>query len=87
MSDRSPARDESGHLLSELHGVTLARIVEYLVEHLGWAELAVQIPINCFAVHPSVKSSLAFLRRTPWARTKVERLYIALRTDEVLGRP
>ena len=68
-------RDANGHLIRELHGVTLANILEYLVEKLGWDELAAQIRINCFAVNPSVKSSLTFLRRTPWARAKVEQLY------------
>lgn len=77
-------RDENGHLIRELHGVTLANILEYLVEKLGWDELAAQIRINCFAVNPSVKSSLTFLRRTPWARQKVEALYIEVRSDEVL---
>lgn len=77
-------RDANGHLIRELHGVTLANILEYLVEKLGWDELAAQIRINCFAVNPSVKSSLTFLRRTPWARQKVEALYIEVRSDEVL---
>jgi uncharacterized protein (DUF2132 family) len=77
-------RDENGHLIRELHGVTLANILEYLVEKLGWDELAAQIRINCFAVNPSIKSSLTFLRRTPWARQKVEALYIEVRSDEVL---
>lgn len=77
-------RDANGHLIRELHGVTLANILEYLVEQLGWDELAAQIRINCFAVNPSVKSSLTFLRRTPWARQKVEALYIEVRSDEVL---
>lgn len=81
MSDEP--RDENGHLIRELHGVTLAKILEYLVEKLGWDELAAQIRINCFAVNPSVKSSLTFLRRTPWARKKVEELYIEVRSDEV----
>lgn len=82
MSDEP--RDENGHLIRELHGVTLANILEHLVEKLGWDELAKQIRINCFAVNPSVKSSLTFLRRTPWARQKVEALYIEVRSDEVL---
>ncbi len=78
-------RDDSGHLIRELHGVNLASIVEYLVARVGWAAMAAEIPINCFAVDPSVKSSLTFLRRTPWARAKVEQLYIELRTEEVLA--
>ncbi|TGD77854.1 VF530 family DNA-binding protein [Hymenobacter wooponensis] len=80
------ARDESGHLIRELHGVTLAQILEYLVDRYGWPELDRRIRINCFAVNPSIKSSLTFLRRTPWARTKVEELYIQTRTQEVLKK-
>ncbi|UOQ73273.1 VF530 family protein [Hymenobacter cellulosilyticus] len=79
-------RDESGHLIRELHGVTLAQILEYLVAHYGWPGLDERIKVNCFAVNPSVKSSLTFLRRTPWARTKVEDLYVRARTAEILGR-
>lgn len=60
-----------------LHGVTLERVVERLVDHYGWEELSRRISINCFRKDPSVKSSLNFLRRTPWAREQVERLYIA----------
>ncbi|WP_426489893.1 VF530 family DNA-binding protein [Hymenobacter sp. 102] len=82
----SDARDESGRLIRELHGVTLAQILDYLVTAYGWPELDRRIRINCFAVNPSIKSSLTFLRRTPWARTKVEELYIQTRTAEVLGR-
>ena len=59
-----------------LHGVTLKEIVEALVDQFGWEELSRRIPINCFISQPSVKSSLTFLRKTPWARTKVESLYI-----------
>lgn len=76
------ARDENGHLVRELHGVTLAQILEYLVEHVGWERLGQQITINCFVSNPSIKSSLTFLRRTPWARAKVEALYIELRSKE-----
>ncbi len=79
-------RDASGHLIRELHGVTLAQILEYLVEAMGWEALASQIRLNCFAVNPSVKSSLVFLRRTAWARTKVEQLYIELRTEEEVAK-
>jgi len=81
------ARDESGHLIRELHGVTLADILEYLVAHYSFAGLDERLRLNCFSVNPSVKSSLTFLRRTPWARAKVEDLYVRLRTAEVLGRP
>jgi uncharacterized protein (DUF2132 family) len=61
-----------------LHGITLAQIVEALVAHYGWAELAERIPINCFRSNPSVKSSLTFLRKTPWARERVEGLYLRM---------
>jgi uncharacterized protein (DUF2132 family) len=59
-----------------LHGVTLEMVVTRLVERYGWEELAGRIPIRCFTNNPSLKSSLTFLRRTPWARKKVEDLYI-----------
>ena len=63
-----------------LHGVTLKAIVEDLVARHGWEELGERIPIRCFQHEPSVKSSLKFLRRTPWARKKVEDLYLAMKT-------
>ncbi|MFA9198675.1 MAG: VF530 family DNA-binding protein [Aquirufa sp.] len=59
-----------------LHGVTLEKILTDLVDLLGWEEMARKIRINCFASDPSIKSSLTFLRMTPWARAKVETLYI-----------
>jgi len=59
-----------------LHGVTLEKIVTSLVEYYGWEELGKRIDIRCFTSDPSVKSSLKFLRKTPWAREKVEALYI-----------
>jgi len=60
-----------------LHGITLEQIVNSLVAHYGWDELGKRVNIRCFTSDPSVKSSLKFLRRTPWARTKVEGLFIA----------
>lgn len=57
-----------------LHGKTLELILTHLVEHYGWEKLANLIRINCFAKSPSIKSSLKFLRKTPWAREKVEKL-------------
>ncbi len=60
-----------------LHGISLEKVVTTLVDHFGWEELARRININCFKQDPSVKSSLKFLRRTPWARDKVESLYVA----------
>ena len=59
-----------------LHGITLERIVTELVEHFGWPELGQQVRIKCFTTDPSVASSLKFLRKTPWARAKVESLYL-----------
>ncbi len=61
-----------------LHGVTLEAIVTELVAFYGWQELGERIPIRCFTHDPSVKSSLAFLRKTAWAREKVERLYVGM---------
>ncbi|MCU0668402.1 MAG: VF530 family protein [Myxococcota bacterium] len=58
-----------------LHGVTLERMLNELVDHFGWPELGVRIPIRCFDTDPSIASSLKFLRKTPWARAKVEGLY------------
>ena len=57
-------------------GITLEMIVTQLSEYYGWAELGRRIPINCFNNDPSIKSSLKFLRKTPWARTRVEELYL-----------
>ncbi len=61
-----------------LHGITLETIVTTLVEHYGWDELAERIPVNCFKNDPSIKSSLKFLRKTQWARDKVEALYLSI---------
>ncbi|MST04131.1 MAG: DUF2132 domain-containing protein [Candidatus Pacebacteria bacterium] len=60
-----------------LHGKTLQSILEFLVEKYGFPELGERIKINCFLKHPSIKSSLTFLRKTPWAREKVESLYLS----------
>ena len=59
-----------------LHGKTLEMILNHLVEMYGWEDLGNIIPINCFRFDPSIKSSLTFLRKTPWARKKVEQLYL-----------
>lgn len=59
-----------------LHGIKLEQIINDLVAYYGWEHLGTRIPIRCFTHDPSVKSSLKFLRRTPWARTKVEALYL-----------
>ncbi len=68
MSEQIPSKDP-------LHGLTLEKIVTHLQESLGWEELGNQINIKCFTSNPSVQSSLKFLRKTPWARTKVEDFY------------
>jgi len=59
-----------------LHGKTLEMILKHLVEMYGWDDLGNIIPVNCFRFDPSIKSSLTFLRKTPWARKKVEQLYL-----------
>lgn len=59
-----------------LHGIKLADMLEHLVSVYGWEELGSRIRINCFQNNPSIKSSLSFLRKTPWARDKVEYLYL-----------
>jgi uncharacterized protein (DUF2132 family) len=59
-----------------LHGITLEMILTQLVQQYGWSELAKRIPIRCFFNEPSIKSSLKFLRHTPWARKSVEELYL-----------
>ena len=62
--------------MDPLHGITLERMINELVEELGWEHMGYLVPINCFKNEPSVGSSLKFLRRTPWARKKVEQLYL-----------
>lgn len=59
-----------------LHGITLAAILDFLVAKFGWEKLGYMINIKCFNENPSIKSSLTFLRKTPWAREKVEKLYL-----------
>jgi uncharacterized protein (DUF2132 family) len=62
-----------------LHGITLENIIEALVGAIGWEGLYEKIPVNCFENNPSMQSSLKFLRKTPWAREKVEGLYVYLK--------
>ena len=64
-----------------LHGLTLQTILTTLVDRYGWVELAQRIPIRCFSSDPSIASSLKFLRKTPWAREKVESLYLFMLRD------
>ncbi len=59
-----------------LHGITLEKIISHLVDYYGWEQLGIRINIRCFNENPSIKSSLVFLRKTPWARKKVEELYL-----------
>ncbi len=59
-----------------LHGVTLEQLLTQLVAEFGWPELGQRVPVRCFLFDPSIKSSLAFLRKTPWARAKVEDIYV-----------
>jgi uncharacterized protein (DUF2132 family) len=68
-----------------LHGLTLESILTWMVETKGWDYLADEVNINCFKSNPSIKSSLGFLRKTPWARTKVESLYLYLKRMEKKG--
>ena len=69
-----------------LNGVTLEKILTVLVEHYGWRELSKLVEIRCFYNDPSIKSSLTFLRKTPWARTEVEMLYCVLKEREEIQK-
>ena len=73
MNDASPTQEQPGN---PLHGLTLETIVRELEAYFGWVELGERIPVRCFTNDPSVNSSLRFLRKTPWAREKVEGLYL-----------
>ena len=66
-----------------LHGVKLITILEVLVERYGWEKLVLKVNINCFKKDPSIKSSLKFLRKTQWARDKVEQLYLNLKNENI----
>ena len=81
MNAPSPASAPSPQRSNPLHGLTLETILKALVEHFGWAELGERIPVRCFTHDPSVASSLKFLRKTPWAREKVEGLYLFMLRD------
>lgn len=73
-----------------LHGVTLKALLTELVEQFGWETLATRVRIRCFTHDPSIGSSLAFLRRTPWARAKVERIWLEMKADQAfkkMGKP
>jgi uncharacterized protein (DUF2132 family) len=91
MSDTPPEPKPAAAAVQQarnpLHGVTLERIVNALVECYGWPGLAERVPVRCFAQDPSVKSSLTFLRRTPWAREKVESLYLYMLREQQRRKP
>jgi uncharacterized protein (DUF2132 family) len=70
------------HPKDPLHGVTLEKMVEALSARYGWEELGLMINIRCFQTNPSIRSSLTFLRKTPWARSKVEQLYVWMLSGE-----
>ena len=72
----------TGHDRNPLHGVTLERMLNELVDYFGWAAMGRRIKIGCFTSDPSVKSSLTFLRKTPWARDKVESMYLFMLRDK-----
>ena len=80
MSDQEQPRNP-------LHGLTLEQLLTDLVDHYGWEGLAQRIPVRCFTSEPSVSSSLKFLRKTPWAREKVEGLYLFMLRDQRRGLP
>ena len=69
-----------------LHGITLETMLTELVEHFGWDELGARILINSFNTDPSIKSSLKFLRKTPWAREKVEGLYLFVQREQARAK-
>jgi uncharacterized protein (DUF2132 family) len=71
-----PTASVTAQARNPLHGLTLEAIVTALVAHYGWEELGQRIPVRCFTSDPSIASSLKFLRKTPWARDKVEGLYL-----------
>ena len=79
MPGPAPSSDQPRN---RLHGLTLEAILTALVGHYGWPGLGERIPVRCFQSDPSIKSSLAFLRRTPWAREKVEGLYLFMLRDQ-----
>lgn len=82
MTDTPPPAPPPAQPRNPLHGLTLEAIVTALVARYGWAELGARIPIRCFTADPSISSSLKFLRKTPWAREKVESLYLFMLRDD-----
>jgi len=87
LNEENPARRKRKQATEEqlnnpLHGVKLAQILERLVDHYGWEYLADRVNIRCFMYNPTIKSSVRFLRRMPWAREHVEDLYLLMLDDE-----
>ena len=78
----SPEPKPAGQPRNPLHGVTLQAMLVALVDHFGWDELGVQVPLRCFTHDPSINSSLKLLRKTPWAREKVESLYLFMLREQ-----
>lgn len=76
------ASQKREHPNDPLHGVTLQAVVEFMVERHGWHGLAREMPVRCFLFNPSVKSSLIFLRKNPWAREKLENWYVGERSKK-----
>ena len=85
MTDPVPPPQPPAQPRNPLHGMTLEAIVTALVAEYGWEGLDERIPLRCFAFEPSVKSSLKFLRKTPWAREKVEGLYLFMQREQARG--
>lgn len=87
--NQPPGRQPPAQARNPLHGLTLEAIVTALVAHYGWTGLGERIPVRCFISDPSIASSLKFLRKTPWAREKVEGLYLFMlrETRRGAGRP
>ena len=86
---QDPKQDQSPdpkQARNPLHGITLEAMVTQLADYFGWDELGIRIPIRCFTHDPSVSSSLKFLRKTPWARDKVEGLYLFMLREQKRGR-
>ena len=87
MTDTGPGSPKPDQPRNPLHGLTLEAILTTLVNHYGWDGLGERIPVRCFNIDPSITSSLRFLRKTPWAREKVEGLYLyMLREERRAGR-
>jgi uncharacterized protein (DUF2132 family) len=87
MREAEPPPPPAAQVRNPLHGLTLEHIVSELVAHYGWPGLAERITLRCFSIDPSVASSLKFLRKTPWAREKVESLYLFMLRERKRSAP